>query len=228
MNNWTRFVVQPIAGRLIEVRWVAERRKFTMTTMSVAFAWTSALAASVLIVRGSDLSAALVGGVGWEVSAICDCLDGRIARNTRTASPAGAGVDAVADVFSFAAICATGLVGCLYELSRSSTSTVFVLVLTSIGFVLRAAGPAWTVADQFHLAGRISDAPAPTPISHRRLGIVILGQVGDYGMVRVLTAVAIGVGSAKLWLGVASFTAVSSLLVAVAALLHLGRADDFR
>jgi phosphatidylglycerophosphate synthase len=88
---WTVLVVDPFADRLVP--WLSRRPAVTPTRLT-GVAFVVGLAAAALFAAGQYLA----GAIFFELRFVLDCLDGKLARYTRTTSEAGGFLDVAADM----------------------------------------------------------------------------------------------------------------------------------
>src|SRR5437879_3885587 len=104
---WTVLFADPFAVRL--TRWIANRTPFGPNEVTAAAALFAAAAAACLL---SSAPAALLAGAGlFAMSFLLDCVDGKLARLTGTASVAGVWFGSVLDRLRFIGCAAALLLG---------------------------------------------------------------------------------------------------------------------
>ncbi|MGY1769924.1 CDP-alcohol phosphatidyltransferase family protein [Blastococcus sp. SYSU D00813] len=190
--------------------------------LSIVFAWLASIAALLLMSVDAPLAAGVTFFVLAHLAFAFDCLDGRLARLTGKASPAGAGVDALADVLAWAGVAAlvsTQVVGVPHD--------ELVTGLAVLGLVAKAAAPLWTVADRLAvtLGGSEATGELGDESSAVKRLLMLVKHLSDHALVLTLIAAALAVDEAWAWITLAVVLAGVGLVVNAIALAALVRLD---
>jgi phosphatidylglycerophosphate synthase len=98
---WTRFVLRPLS---IPAAWIALRLHLKANTVSYLSVLFSIAGAVLFSMAGEGIALPFWGALLLNCFSVMDCVDGNVARTTKTASPWGGWADAVMGFIAYTAV----------------------------------------------------------------------------------------------------------------------------